>query len=151
MHDIRTSKEKIQFRLSQDDGYPPIAIEGIWGDVSGSVAFVDNIPFYAYGVAPGDQISVSKRPDGLWFDKLLKSSGRSVFRIFVKNIDNIESVRRSLLGLSCPSEVDLKMGLVALEVPVDVPISPVLDYLMGGQKNDLFDFEEGVLRHDLPD
>jgi hypothetical protein len=83
----------------------------------------------------------------IWFDSLIKSGGASVFRIYAKNSSVLEQVRTSLLDLGCPSEVDAKAGLIALEVPLERNIAPVLDFLMSGQHANLFDFEEGALRH----
>jgi hypothetical protein len=144
-------KEKVLFHLEQDDGYPPVAIEGIWTRLINGIHLVDNIPFYAYGVGPGDQISVKQDPEGLWFDKLIKPSGVSVFRVFIKDRNDIPAVRGALLDLSCPSEIDAQMGLIAIEIPVNVDLMPVLNYLMEGQETEKFDFEEGVLRHALPE
>ncbi len=151
MSESSSLKEKVQFRLEQDDGYPPVTVEGIWVRALNGVRYVDNIPFYAYGVGPGDQISVKNDSEGLWFDKVVKSSGTSVFRIFAKNRNDIPAIRAALLDLSCPSEVDAKMGLIAVEIPVGVDPVSVLDFLMEGQEIGQFDFEEGVLRHALPE
>ena len=144
-------KEKVQFRLEQDDDYPPVTVESIWVRALGGARYVDNIPFYAYGVGPGDQISVREDSEGVWFDKVVKPSGASVFRIFAKNRSDIPTIRATLLDLSCPSEVDAQMGLIAVEIPTSVNPMPLLDFLMTGQEIGQFDFEEGVLRHVLAD
>jgi hypothetical protein len=43
------------------------------------------------------------------------------------------------------------MRLVAVEVPAYNSIVPLLNYLVAGQEAGLLDFEEGVLRHEIPD
>jgi len=140
-------KEKVLFRLEQDDGYPPVSIEGLWAQKVGDNFVVDNIPFYVYGIAPGDQIQAKMDSGQIWFDTLLRASGSSIFRIFVKKHHDIPALRSALLDLSCPSEVDEKMGLIAVEIPVGVNASPFLEFLVRGQQTGQFDFEEGVLRH----
>lgn len=146
---------KVFFRLQQDDdGYPPVAVEGLWARPGGTrnTVVLDNIPFYARGVAPGDEIEVASDESGrLWFHSLVKSSGSSVFRVYAINGRDVDGIRSDLLGFGLPSEVDLKVRLVAVEVPAAADIRVVLDYLINGQEIERFDFEEGALRHVIPD
>lgn len=142
------------YKLEPDaDGCPPIAVEGLWVRMldSGTVV-LDNIPFYARGIAPGDELTVAVNLDGeTWFQALAKSGGASVFRIHASSGPEIATIREELLDLGLPSEVDKEACLIALELPVGVDIRPVLDYLVRGQESERFDFEEGVFRHALPD
>jgi hypothetical protein len=148
---LRIMKEKVLFELASEDGYPPVAVEGLWARKVNEEYVIDNIPFYVYGIGPGDRIRTKTTEGKIWFDALAANSGVSVFRIFVKNISDISLVRSALLDLSCPSEVDEKMGLIAVEIPVGVDITVFLDFAMNGQQSGQFDFEEGVLRHSLPE
>ena len=143
---------KMLFRLvPDDDGYPPVAVEGLWVKKleSGNV-ILDNVPFYAKGIASGDELAVQENTDGeTWFDELVCSDGASVFRI-ISQVDKLLRIREDLLDLGLPSEVSLKMCLIAVEVPLAKDIVPVLNYLVSGRESRLFDFEEGVLRHAIP-
>ena len=146
---------RVLFSITPDeDGYPPVRVEGLWArrQTNGNIV-LDNIPFYAMGVGAGDEVSVKLSPGNkaIWFDSIVKSGGTSVFRIFSKDIHALDQIKMPLLALGCPSEVDEKMGLIAFEVPSGSDIAPVLDFLMSGQSEDRFDFEEGVLRHALPE
>ena len=148
-----TNRVRVSFKLEQDeDGYPPFGVERLWAVPTASGTFlVDNIPFYVYGLGTGDEVSATKADNGeLWFDSLVKSSGVSIFRVYAKNDLTIKEIRGALLDLSCPSEIDQKMGIIAVEIPLACEISSVLNYFMAGQENSKFDFEEGVLRHELP-
>ncbi len=140
------------FQLEPDeDGCPPISVEGLWvrPTLSGNVV-LDNIPFYAKGVAPGDELSISMNSqDEAWFAQLVKPGGKSVFRVHATSDEEIAKIREELLDLGIPSEVDRKTRLIALEVPATADIRPVLNYLVIGRTSDRFDFEEGVLRHAL--
>lgn len=148
-----TAKRKILFRLeADDDGYPPVSVESLWVRPmeSGNVV-LDNIPFFAKGIAPGDELAIATNDEGdTWFQALVKPSGVSVFRIHAANNLELENIREDLLSRGIPSEVNGKLLLIAIEIPACADIRPVLDYLVNGQESNRFDFEEGVLRHRLP-
>jgi hypothetical protein len=148
-----TGKCKMLCRLQPDsDGYPPVAVEGLWVRLqpSGSV-ILDNIPFFAKGLAPGDELRIKTIDGEIWFEQLIKSGGASVFRIHVKGKQNLEKVREELLALGLPSEVNGTIDLIAVEIPFGADIRPALDYLILNQEAQRFDFEEGVLRHPIPE
>ena len=67
---MRAEKVRMLCQLHPDyDGYPPVSVEGLWvqPQTSGTV-LLDSIPFYARGIAPGDELSVSMRANGeIWF------------------------------------------------------------------------------------
>jgi Domain of unknown function (DUF4265) len=147
-------KLKMFCRLEPDeDGYPPVSIESLWvRPLILPTVILDNIPFYVKGIAPGDELAVFIDTAGdIWFQSLIKSAGRSVFRIHAENEQQIAKIREKLLELGAPSEVDAKTRLIAVEVPAHADIRPLLDYLVTGQESQRFDFEEGVLRHAIPD
>lgn len=146
-------EQKMLYKLeSDDDGYPPVSIEGLWVQrLTGGTVVLDNIPFYAKGIAPGDELAVAIEASGdVWFQGLVRSGGASVFRIHASSDAEISKIREELLDLGLPSEVDIGVRLIAVEVPADADIRPVLDYLVLGQEAERFDFEEGALRHALP-
>jgi hypothetical protein len=146
-------KLKMFLRLQPDeDGYPPFAVEGLWVQQKApGVVVLDNIPFFAKNLAPGDLLSVVEDDGGIWFGDLLKSAGSSVFRISAAHKGDIARIREELMDLGLPSEVDEKLLLIAFEVPCGVDIRPVLSYLVDNQESERFDFEEGALRHAIPE
>lgn len=147
-----SSRQKMLYRLEPDaDGYPPISVERLWVRPVGlGTVILDNIPFYARGIAPGDELSVLTNTDGeTWFHALSRSGGASIFRIHARSDLEVEKIRGDLLDLGMPSEADARVRLVAVEVPMVADIRPVLDYLVIGQESERFDFEEGALRHTI--
>jgi hypothetical protein len=151
--DQRTGQQKVLFRLEQDeDGYPPFAVEGLWATPKpNGVLVVDNIPFFARGVAPGDTVLVSVQGKDVWFDRVVATAGVSVFRIRAKDESGLDQIRGELMDLGLPSEVDRKLLLLAVEVPFGADIRPFLEYLVTSQESERLDFEEAALRHPLPD
>jgi hypothetical protein len=144
---------RLSVELTRDaDGYPPFSVERLWAVKLGVNKYrLDSIPFYAYGMSAGDEVRTVRRGNELWVEEVSKPGGNSVFRIYPRPREKIDEVRSSLLSLGCPSEVDRAMGLVAVEVPAHNSIVSLLNYLVEGQEAGLFDFEEGVLRHEIPD
>ena len=118
---------------------------------SGTV-ILDNLPFYAKGIAPGDELAVLAGANGeTWFQALVSTGGRSVFRIHAESDHEIARIREELLGPGVPSEVDSQTRLIAVEVPANADIRSILDHLVVGQDSSRFDFEEGALRHAIPE
>lgn len=143
--------KKVLFRLQQDaHGYPPASVEGLWAKQVEGGYLVDSIPFYAYGIAPGDIISTLDEGEQSWFCALLNNGGSTVFRVLAKVPGSLDQVRAALLEFGCPSEVEQAVKMLAVEVPASVPIDTMLYYLMTQREAGALEFEEGVLRHAIP-
>ena len=76
---------KVLFRLEKDeDGYPPVEVESLWGIVRLDGVEPDNTPFFARGVALGDIVNLRKASDGaLEFESVARRGGHSTYRILV--------------------------------------------------------------------
>ena len=142
----------VLWRLEQDaQGYPPASVEGLWGKPTAAGYQVDSIPFYAYGIAPGDTISIREDGEQSWFEALQQSGGASVFRILVKAAGDLEQVRAALADFGCPCEVEQAVKMLAVEVPPTRTLDTLLYYLLTQREAGTLDFEEGVLRHAIPE
>jgi hypothetical protein len=142
---------KIAFELVQDeDGYPPLSIETVWAYKEGDFFRLDNIPFFARGVAPGDLVSALHQ-DGIFvFQEVVAPSTSSVIRIYVSNVNDVEEARNEFRALGCESELSDIPKLFAVEVPGDIPFAPVADLISRWTKANRWEFEEGCVRHFLP-
>ncbi|HDS1736184.1 DUF4265 domain-containing protein [Pseudomonas sp. BP8] len=144
--------KKVLFRLEQDaQGYPPASVEGLWAKQVEGGYLVDNIPFYAYGIAPGDIINTHDEGEHTWFDSLQKSGGASVFRVLAKAPGSLEQVRAALLEFGCPSDAEQAVKMLAVEVPPTIALDTPLYYLLTQREAGTLEFEEGVLRHAIPE
>jgi len=142
----------VLWRLEQDaQGYPPASVEGLWAKPTAAGYQVDSIPFYAYGIAPGDTISIREDGEQSWFEALQQSGGASVFRIRVKAAGDLEQVRAALEDFGCPCEVEQAVKMLAVEVPPARTLDTLLYYLLTQREAGTLDFEEGVLRHAIPE
>jgi len=145
--------QKIIFRLERDeDGYPPLDYERLWATpLSNGNYLIDSIPFFVMGISDGDEVSVNREGNNLVFEKLLKPSGASTFRLVPANPEMSAKVRADIEALGCSSEYNQHVGLIAVEVPASRSIQPFLDYIVEKREEGVLDVEEGALRHDLED
>jgi hypothetical protein len=144
--------KKISFELEQDaDGYPPDKWESLWAsEAEGGLYSVDNIPFYVKGISSGDKVSARADGDQLVFQKLVEPSSNSVFRLYLSNASTMQAVRDQFRGLGVETELSNLPKLVALEVPGTVNFGPVANLLGEGAASGRWEYEEGVLRHEVP-
>ncbi|WP_312931089.1 DUF4265 domain-containing protein [Pseudomonas sp.] len=143
---------KVLVRLPHDaNGYPTASVEGLWAQRTEHGYRIDSLPFHAYDIAPGDLISVRREGEALWLDRLLHSSGASMLRVMVKVNDDLDEVHAALQDFACPCELERSTRLLAIHVPAQASIAPLLYFLLVQREAGIVDFEEGVLRHPLPD
>jgi hypothetical protein len=148
--------KKINFELERDeDGYPPVGREGLWAyEVEQGLFCMDNIPFYVRGISCGDVVSAESDGEQLVFKKLVRPSPNSVVRVFVSDVAGVQAARDSFKALGCDSELSdfpdsSKPQMFALEIPGNVQFEPVGNLLAEGAESGRWEYEEGVLRHQL--
>ena len=142
---------KISFELEQDaDGYPPDRWESLWAfEAERGFYLIDSIPFYVKGISSEDRVSVTSDGNELSFDKLVKPSLNSVFRLYLSDASEMQAVRHQLRELGCESELSHLPKLVTFEIPGRVDFNPVANFLGEGAASGRWEYEEGVLRHKI--
>lgn len=146
--------KKMLVDITQDeDGYPPVSVEGVWVEPVPSGDFrIENIPFYARELSCDDIVSGRLSGDGnLHFAGLVVPSGNSTFRVIVHEGARLDRVRSGIVEHGVTTEVDRRQQLIAIDIPSTVRIEPLLNYLMSLRDEGIADFEEGALRHPLND
>ncbi|MCX2889771.1 MULTISPECIES: DUF4265 domain-containing protein [Pseudomonas] len=142
----------VLWRLEQDaHGYPPASVEGLWAKRTATGFQVDSLPFYTYGIAPGDIIDTTEDGEQSWFAALQQSGGASVFRVRVKTAAELEQVRTAIEEFGCPCQAEPAVRMLAVEVPPALALDTLLYYLLTQREAGTLDFEEGVLRHTIPE
>jgi Domain of unknown function (DUF4265) len=136
---------KVLFRLEKDeDGYPPVEVESLWGLRRGEGIELDNIPFFAKGVAVGDIVKTTRGSDGaLEFESVVRRGGHSTYRILLieKQPDDPRRTMEELITKGLSVEEDA--GLLAVDVPPEIALGPVRDYLFEGIDSGRWEVEEG--------
>jgi hypothetical protein len=142
---------KIAFRLEQDeDGWPPTSWELMWAfPRSGDTAELDNIPFFAKGVASGDLVVFSRDEDQLTFAGLLLPGGHSTIRVIMYELDQKAATREALEAMGCETEGSHLPSLFAVDVPPNADYQRVTEFLNEKSVADVLEYEEGAIRHQL--
>jgi hypothetical protein len=143
---------RVRFRLPRDDdGWPPVASEGIWAVRLGAdLVRLDNIPWFARNVASGDTFRTSTDSDGvLWAADKVEWSGSCTIRVIPfpegSLAGSLPAVLDAFAGLGVDGEGVEQFGIVALNVPPEADLGAVQRLLRQGVADDWWEFEEGCI------
>lgn len=135
---------KIYFEIPSVDS-EETEIETIWAIPQGEGFKLDNIPFYAKGVALGDVVSAKEVDGCLYVDELLKPSGHSTVRLWFADEKDVQAVRAELKAMGCDSEISDQPRLVAVDIPSNVRYEKIREYLDAGESYGKWDYQEACL------
>lgn len=142
---MEPQRVKVLFRIDRDeDGYPPVEVESLWGALRDEGVEIDNVPFYARGVALGDIVKVGRSKDGaLEFESVLRRGGHSTYRLLLLREDPEEPLRvmSELVAMGLRVEQDVAC-LLAVDVPPAVSLDDVRDFLLEGIDSGRWEVEE---------
>jgi hypothetical protein len=138
---------KIFFELEQDeDGYPPASVESLWALPVGAGLFkLDNIPFFATGVAVDDIISAEEEGGVLRYKEVVRPSAHSTLRVIVYDEAEVAQVRSRFKEMGCSTELSHIPGLIAIDVPPTVSLEALKPILEEGRAQERWDYEEACL------
>ena len=138
---------KVLFHLEQDeDGYPPASVESLWALPKGDGLFqVDNIPFFATGVAVGDIVLAAQVDGAILFQEVVQASGHSTLRVAISEAADVPAVRALFEQKGCSVEQSHLPRLIAVDVPPSIPLGSLRPILVAGQEQGRWDYEEACL------
>lgn len=138
---------KVLFPLEQDEqGYPPASVESVWALPRGGGRFqVDNIPFFAQGVAWGDIVLATPEEAAFRFQEVIQPSGHSTLRVAISETADVASVRTLLEQQGCSVEQSHLPRLIAVDVPPLVQLDALRALLEAGRVQERWDYEEACL------
>jgi hypothetical protein len=144
-----STSTKINFKLQPDaDGYPPVAVESLWANPVGSLFEIDSIPFFVRDATVGDLVRALPDSTGaLWFESVEHRSPRSLVRVVLNKPDCEPLVVEKLSALGCGIEGMKAYKLLAVDIPADVELADVQNYLRAEASAGHLDYEEALLRH----
>lgn len=143
--------DKVYFLLDNKEwhGY---SSESLWAkNVENNHYLVMNVPFYLKGLSLYDIISVENKEDRLYFKSLIKMGDHSTYRIILNNTtseDIFEKYWKPLEEKGCTYE-KAKNSFYAIDVPPFADIYKVYNLLENGERNSIWEFEEGNCEHTL--
>jgi hypothetical protein len=144
---------RVCFALEPDAaGWPPVTAERMWATRTrlDNAVVIDNIPFFARGVACYDVVSVTEDAEGiLWAGKQIKWSGNCTIRVIPFRDGPLHGDRQAVLDAFAPFGVEgegvEQYGLVALNVPVGADLVAVKRLLREGEQDNRWAYEEGCV------
>lgn len=129
----------------QSDNPGEAEVESLWAIACDEGYQLDNIPFYAKGVALNDLVDAKEVGGCIRVTKLLQPSGHSTVQIWFTHLESIESTRDQLKKNGCNSEISDKPRLVAVDVPPSVKYSEIKRFLDEGVTEKKWDYQEACL------
>ncbi|MFY2559191.1 DUF4265 domain-containing protein [Corallococcus terminator] len=138
---------KVIFELEKDeDDYPPADSEGLWARPLGGGLFqLDNVPFFAKGVACEDVVSATDVDGELLFQKVVRPSGHATLRVIVYEEDDVAAVKALLEKHGCAVERSHVPGLISVDVPPTVSLDTLKPILDEGEAEERWGYEEACL------
>ncbi|WP_247878726.1 DUF4265 domain-containing protein [Niveispirillum sp. SYP-B3756] len=130
------------------EGAPQLGREGLWvRHLVDNVYVLDNIPFYAYGIACNDEVYAEPVGSDLVFKGIRGRKGHSVYRVAfdMENLDSpndINEFLENIKNFGCSFE-GCDGRLFAIDVPLGVDVHSLYKYFQNGEDKGLWEFEEG--------
>jgi hypothetical protein len=139
-----------------EDGWTGFATERLWAVRTGpTTAVLDNNPFFARGLAYGDEVRFAQDTGGeLRVTDVVAHSGYCSIRIApldrtdeFRDLEVQAGIRAVFvpLGVTCEMAGPRLFNLVALAVPPSCDIAAVRQALLDGERDDRWSFEEGCI------
>ena len=139
---------KILFTLEQDeDGYPPISVESVWARKTPDNFYeIDNISFYVRGISYKDVVNAERDDEGaLYFKSVVRRAGHSTVRVIVSDLKDRDDLQKKLEDFGCSWEGSNQPSLIAVDIPPEVKLASVLQFLQHGFEQERWDYEEAFI------
>lgn len=142
--------EKVLFALEIDDGWPPVASEGVWCERADKNYRLVNAPFFINGLAYGDVFKAELDPvnEHVFEFEVVEESGHSLVWMLNNSDLDVTSLKSQFLDLGCSLEGFEQFSLFSIDVPPSVnrvAINELVDWAEGAG----IDLAFPVWRHDV--
>ena len=136
--------EKIFFDLDVVDGYPPVAVESLWGEkVDDHKYRIKNLPFYIRDIALNDIVLVELVNDNLKFKELLSESGHGVINVILFDSDFKDEVIKNLKSMRLYWESIQGENYYSIDIPNVLIFNKIIKFLKNS--SNFLDYQETVI------
>ncbi|UVK82391.1 DUF4265 domain-containing protein [Pseudomonas sichuanensis] len=141
--------EKLIFKLVPDeDGYPPVSTEAIWGERVGVNQYkVDNVPYYVYGVSKGDVVKVENINGEYVVSEVVIQGGHSTLRVYVEEKRRKLEVVQAIAERGGVCSVSSEFSLFPVDIPPEVDFRTIDEYLNSIADDEFISYEDACLQH----
>jgi len=141
---------KVTFDLPEKEG--ALATESLWAEPIGDNLYrLRNVPFYLRGFSEQDTVRAEEHEGRLAVTDIVERGGHSTYRIFLPEQTTEEQFAKdwaSLRELGCTYERATRR-LVGVDVPPHADVYAAYNVLEKGERDGLWEFEEGHCGHPL--
>jgi hypothetical protein len=143
---LEVPRTHVHFTFTRAGGWPPVAGECLWATpLGGNRYLIDNIPFFAAGIALNDTVEARIVPDGeLEFVRRVIAGGHSTLRVSAKPGLNAR-LQQQLGDLGCGIEGTGPDSLFAVDVPPETDLRQVLSLCKAWLADGSAEYETGWL------
>lgn len=141
--------KKLIFKLKiDDDGYPPVGYESLWGGVIGEKSYiVDNIPYYIFGVSKGDCVVVEEVEGESIATAIVSRGGHSTLRVVVQSHDDRVEILKALADFGANCSTTSGLSMFAVDIPAHVDFLKIDTYLAAQSDGENIAYEDACLQH----
>ncbi|WP_455928597.1 DUF4265 domain-containing protein [Pseudomonas fluorescens] len=145
--------KKLIFKTIKDqDGYPPVEFESIWGiQITNDTFEIDNTPYYIYGLSKGDTVLATMKNNELFGSKIVSKGGHSTLRAFVEQLDVRQNVRNEIIKLGADCSSVGGGSLLAIDIPPATDFDRIDKFLSSISNDDTIAYEDACLQHNTGD
>lgn len=144
-------QRKVVFEQVTDEETQEIIIETMWATRSGENFELDNIPFFVKHISCGDLFAAeyNEIEGRYYYNQVIRHSGNTTLRIYFFNDTDFLPIQRQLADTyQCETAGYQKGNLLAVSIPEAVNYAPIRNFLLQGEENERWSFEESCLIHD---
>jgi hypothetical protein len=120
-----------------------IAKESIWVKPVGAHYQVDNIPFFAPGIAVNDIVSAEEEHGQLHFEELITPSGHSTIQIVMFEMVEKDRITRQIEQFNCSWEGFKRT--IAIDIPASLEYKQIKHFLDSESEQEVLDYKEACL------
>ncbi|WP_328690710.1 DUF4265 domain-containing protein [Streptomyces phaeochromogenes] len=142
---------RVVFQLEQNDGWPPVASEGLWAiPVAADLVRIDNVPWFVRDLSLNDIVRTRTDARGaLEAVEKVSWSGNCTVRIIPYEPGRFSGDPQGVIDIFSPLGVRAEgieqFGMIALSVPSSADIPGVKGLLIRGSESDWWDYEESCV------
>jgi hypothetical protein len=148
----KPSEELAKIVFNLPESHVSVSTESLWAEPLGAGLYrLRNVPFYMYGVSEQDIVRAEENEGRLVVTGIVDRGGHSTYRIFLPERTSEEEFSKdwiSLRELGCTYERATRR-LIAIDVPPHADVYAVYEALESGERDRLWEFEEGHCGHPL--
>jgi len=128
------------------EAWPPVDSETLWAEPLGnSLCRLDNIPFFARGVAFNDIVKVDNVNGELIFRSVDRHCGHSTYRLLYEKegLPAVDDAIAQIRASGCSTEGSKKWQMVAIDIPPTVVVDQIYAMMEEFEQRQILGFEEG--------